>query len=192
MRWILACSALFLFQAGAATHKAAGIPKAPVMIEVYSDFQCPSCKVLYEEALRPLLADYVAKGKVYLIHRDFPLPMHQFAGQAARFAVAASRIGKYEDVATAMFRDQTTWSANGRVDQSVASALSPDEFKKVQALAISPEIAGEIQKDMNAGVAAGLKSTPTMIVTHKLKQYPVTGSVSYEVLKKFIDQLLAQ
>lgn len=192
MRWLPAILALSLISIAPASQKTAGQPKAPVMIEVYSDFQCPSCKVLYEGAIRPLLADYVAKGKVYLIHRDFPLAMHQFAGPAARYGVAAAKIGKYEEVAAAMFRDQAVWSTNGRVEISVASALSPEEFKKVQALAASPEVAAEIQKDQGAGVAAGLKSTPSMIVTHKLKQYPVTGSVSYEVLKRFIDQLLAQ
>jgi protein-disulfide isomerase len=192
MRWLPAILALSLISIAPASQKTAGQPKAPVMIEVYSDFQCPSCKVLYEGAIRPLLADYVAKGKVYLIHRDFPLAMHRFAGPAARYGVAASKVGKYEEVAAAMFRDQVAWSTSGRVELSVASALSPDEFKRVQALAASPEVAAEIQKDHGSGVAAGLKSTPSMIVTHKLKQYPVTGSVTYDVLKRFIDQLLAQ
>ena len=63
--------------------KAQGVPTAPVTIEVFSDFQCPSCKNLYEEALKPLMADYVSKGKVYLIHRDFPLAMHPHARAAA-------------------------------------------------------------------------------------------------------------
>ena len=52
----------------------------PVSIEVFSDFQCPSCKALYEQTLRPLSEEYVAKGKVYLVHRvAFPrFHMHLF------------------------------------------------------------------------------------------------------------------
>jgi hypothetical protein len=59
--------------------KARGIPVAAITIEVFSDFQCPACKALYEQTLKPLVADHVDKGKVYLVHRDFPLPIHAYA-----------------------------------------------------------------------------------------------------------------
>src|SRR5215213_7849553 len=79
--------------------KTRGVPMAAVTIEVFSDFQCPACKTLHEETLRPLVADYVNKGKVYLIHRDFPLPMHAYAREAACLACAAGRVGKYDLIA---------------------------------------------------------------------------------------------
>ena len=85
------------------TGKAVGLPNAPILMEVFSDFQCPACKTLYEQTLMPLVRDYVSAGKVYLIHRDFPLPMHAYAREAASYACAAGRIGKYEQVADALF-----------------------------------------------------------------------------------------
>src|SRR6266851_6537087 len=57
-------------------HKAFGSKNAPVTMEVFSDFQCPACKTLFTTTNRRLMDDYVSNGKVYLIHRDFPLPMH--------------------------------------------------------------------------------------------------------------------
>src|SRR5689334_529923 len=91
--------------------KALGAPNAPVAVEVFSDFQCPSCKALHEETLRPLIVDYVNKGKVYLIHRDFPLAMHAHSRTAAMYANAAFRVNKYEMVASALFHQQTQWGA---------------------------------------------------------------------------------
>src|SRR6266403_6104517 len=76
--------------------KAVGSATAPIQLEVFSDFQCPSCKGLYEETLKPLMNDYVATGKVYLIHRDFPLQNHPHGREAAAWANASSRVNKYE------------------------------------------------------------------------------------------------
>src|SRR6267154_4398253 len=57
-------------------HKAFGSKNAPVTMEVFSDFQCPACKTLFLTTNRQLMDNYVTTGKVYLIHRDFPLAMH--------------------------------------------------------------------------------------------------------------------
>src|SRR5271170_6669648 len=48
--------------------KAIGSKSAPITMEVFSDYQCPSCRLLYEQTLKPLINEYVATGKVYLIH----------------------------------------------------------------------------------------------------------------------------
>jgi len=56
-------------------HEALGSKSAPVVVEVFSDFQCPACKTLFTSTNRQLMDNYVSTGKVYLIHRDFPLPM---------------------------------------------------------------------------------------------------------------------
>ncbi|MGC1580735.1 MAG: thioredoxin domain-containing protein, partial [Candidatus Acidiferrales bacterium] len=65
--------------------KAIGSKTAPVTMEVFSDYQCPSCGTLYEQTLKPLISEYVASGKVYLVHHDFPLPMHKYGYEAARW-----------------------------------------------------------------------------------------------------------
>lgn len=172
--------------------KSVGVFTAPVSIEVFSDFQCPSCKVLYEQTLRPLTADYVAKGKVYLIHRDFPLPQHQHAQEAACYACAAGRIGKYEAACDVLFRQQETWAANGKVGDTVCSVLSPNEAKQVRALAKDPQVTASVEHDVELGKAAGVQQTPTMVITYKNQRYPVAGAVSYDLLRRFLDQLLSR
>ena len=165
---------------------------ASVAIEVYSDFQCPACKALHEETLRPLVADYVDKGKVYLIHRDFPLPVHAYAREAACLACAAGRVGKYELVADTLFAHQASWSKDGKVEEVVSRVLPAADAKKVLALAKTPEILAEVERDAQKARDAKLQQTPTMILTHKSKTYPVSGVVTYPILRRFIDQLLTQ
>jgi protein-disulfide isomerase len=172
--------------------KTRGVPMAAVTIEVFSDFQCPACKSLHEETLKPLVADYVDKGKVYLVHRDFPLPMHAYARTAACLACAAGRVGKYELIADTLFSTQGSWSKDGKVEDAVSRVLTPADAKKVLALSKTPEILAEVEGDAQKGRDAKLQQTPTMIVMHKSKTYPVAGVVSYPILRRFLDQLLTQ
>ncbi len=172
--------------------KAVGVPSAPIQIEVFSDYQCPACKVLHEQSLRPLLSDYVRTGKVYLIHREFPLPMHAYAALAAAYACAAEKIGKYELVADALFAKQEAWSQSGKVDDAACSVLTGPEAAKVRVLAKDPSVVAEVRSDTELGSKANIRQTPTMIVTYRLKQYPLTGSVNYDLLRRFLDGLLAQ
>jgi protein-disulfide isomerase len=195
-RTVLALAYLLCCTAGGveapAKGKAIGSPNAPITIEVFSDFQCPSCKTLHEQALRPLLRDYVVPGKVYLIHREFPLPNHAYSRLAASYASAAARIGKYQEVADVLFLNQVVWSANGKVDETVSSVLTPAEASKVRALAKDPSIAAEIQRDVELGKAMGLNQTPTMIVKHRSIPYPISGNVNYDLLRSFLDGRLAK
>jgi protein-disulfide isomerase len=192
MRKIIAGLALSLVALGAwaAQLRSRGVSTAPIVIDVYSDFQCPACKALYERTLGPLAYDYIDKGKVYLVHHEYPLPQHTHAMEAACYACAASRVGKYEQVCDVLFRQQESWAANGKVDETVCSVLTPAEAKKVRALAKDPAIAAEVRQDIQAGQSAQINQTPTMILTYRAKQYRIPGG-NYDILRRFIDQLLA-
>ena len=172
--------------------KSVGTVMAPISIEVFSDFQCPACKTLYEHTLRPLEDDYVAKGKVYLLHRDFPLAKHAHAREAACYACAAGRIGKYEVACAVLFKRQDAWSVDGKVGDTVCSVLSPSEGKLVRQWATDPQITASVDHDVQLGTMAGVQQTPTMVITYKAQRYPVSGPVSYDLLRRFLDQLLSK
>ena len=192
MRKAIAAFALLLPVAAlAAQVRSRGTPTAPILIEVYSDFQCPGCKALYERTLVPLMSDYVDKGKVYLIHHELPIvEKHPHAMEAACYACAANRVGKYEQACDVLFRQQDTWAASGKVDETVCSVLTPAEAKKVRALAKDPEILAEVKQDLQLAFNAKIEGTPTVILTHRLKQYRIPGAVSYDILRRFLDSLL--
>jgi protein-disulfide isomerase len=173
-------------------HKAFGSKNAPVTMEVFSDFQCPACKTLFTTTNRRLMDDYVSVGKVYLIHRDFPLPMHAYSRVAARYARAAAQLGKVEPVELALFQNQEKWEQNGEVDGTVATALSAAEMTKVRALVKGGTLEPLIDKDYMLGQTYNINQTPTTVFHCKGQTYPYSGNMTYDTLKQFLDQLLSQ
>ncbi len=154
-------------------HKAFGSKNAPVTMEVFSDYQCPACKV-------------------YLIHRDFPLPMHAHSRVAARYARAAAQIGKVEIVEQTLFQNQEKWEQNGDVDGTVSAVLSAAEMTKVRALVKGGTLEPMIDKDYALGQTYNVNQTPTTVFHSKGKTYPYSGVMTYDVLKTFLEQLLSQ
>lgn len=169
--------------------KAFGNPSAPITIELFSDFQCPSCRSLHMGLLPQIMRDYVVPGKAYLVYREFPLPGHNHSREAAAYACAAARVGKYEQVADALFQNQPSWSNDGKVFETVASALSPVEQKKVQVLAKDPAVLTEVDQEVQEGQAERVNSTPTMLIIHGAKKYPIAGGLNYNLLRSFLDGL---
>lgn len=173
-------------------HLAFGSKTAPVTMEVFSDFQCPACKTLYTSVWQQLMDNYVNTGKVYLIHRNFPLAMHAYSRVAARYAVAAGRVGKFEPVEQVLFQNQGKWEQSGDVDGTVAGVLTPAEMTKVRNLVKGGTLDAEIDKDFSLGQSYHVTQTPTSIVRAKGQTYPVVGVVSYDVLKQFLDHLVGR
>jgi len=178
--------------AAAGVAKTIGNPGAPVCIELFSDFQCPACKIFHEVILPMILTDYVITGKAYVVNHEFPLTMHPYSRLAANYATAAAQVGKYQTVADALFRNQQEWGASGKVWETVASALTPAEQQKVQALAQDPAILSQVQQDFDLGMAQPVRQTPTLFVSRGAKRYAFPGPAqdNYAILKSLIDQLL--
>jgi protein-disulfide isomerase len=172
------------------TGKAIGNPNAPVKLEILSDFVCPHCKTFHEQTLPMLIRDFVTPGKVYIIPREFPLNLeeHKYAREAATLATAAARVGKYAAVSDLLFQKVLDWYASGKVWETVAKALTPEQQKKVQALAKDPTVIAAVQADVNYAQASGVNETPTVILTRGNKRIPMSGgALNYTLLKSMID-----
>ncbi|HVM73992.1 MAG TPA: thioredoxin domain-containing protein [Candidatus Saccharimonadales bacterium] len=170
--------------------KAFGSKNAAVVMEIFSDFQCPACKQLFTQTTQRVMDNYVNNNKVYLVHRDFPLPMHAYSREAASYSRAAAHIGRCEVVEQALFQNQEKWEVNGDVKGTVAAVLSAADMKKVQALVDSKALEPLIEKDKQIGQLVPVNQTPTAIIRTKDGQsYPVVGFVSFDVLKTLLDQL---
>ena len=190
----LALGALLLaplvLQSASRTEIGLGNNTAPITMEVYSDFQCPHCKQFHDDILPSVIRDYVNTGKLYLIHRDFPLPSFKYSKEAALYAIAASRFNKYEQVADALFQRQPSWSQSGKVEEVVASVLSPEEMKKARVLIKDPQVNQELAHQVELGHTAHVDSTPTIFLTHRLHVVKVPPNVSYPILKRVLDDYL--
>jgi len=129
---------------------------------------------------------------VYLIHRDYPLPMHAYSRVAARYARAAAQLGKLEAVQRALFQNQEKWEVSGDVDGTVASVLTAAEMVKVRALVKGGTMDALIDKDYAIGQIYHVNQTPTTILHSKDQTFPVAGVLTFDALHSFIDQLLSQ
>src|SRR3990170_3692323 len=148
---VLATLVLSSPSAQSKSTRAVGPVAAAVRIDVFSDFECPACKSLHEQTIKRVKEEFALKGKLRLVHHDFPLPQHKHARRAAALAAAADRLGKFDAVSDALFREQETWSKAGNGDEVVDSVRTPEERKKIDELA---EIAGSlasIERDIQLG-----------------------------------------
>ena len=105
-------------------------------------------------------------------------------------AVASARIGKYQTVSDALFRNQLAWKTSGKVWEVVAGVLTPEEQKKVQALAKDPAVIADVQRDVDRGTKSALNQTPTLMITYKLRQQPWGNFSDYSLFRGYIDGLL--
>jgi len=196
--------------------KSYGSASAPIRMDVFTDYQCPSCRNFYESSLRQLIAsDYVTSGKVYLVHHDFPLRAHMYSGLAARWANAAARVGEFPEVEAALYENQDAWGASGDIPKYVAAAMPAADFKRMETLVKSCEsppptsswdhgdpLANDshpcafdyaVRDDIELGYKVPVQATPTYVITYKGQKLPAgSGIVSWPILKQFFDSLLAQ
>lgn len=199
----------------AAPDKTYGVNTAPIKMEVFTDYQCPTCRAFYDQTLRHVIAEYVPSGKVYLVHHDFPLLMHKYSGEAARWADACAEVGDFAPVEAALYDNQESWGADGNIAKYVAAVMPAADFKRVQLImkgrslpapqattaSVDP-LAGishpcavdtYIAQDIKLGYRIGAPGTPDFVITYKGHAFaPVYSAVSWPVLKQLFDALLRQ
>jgi protein-disulfide isomerase len=120
-------------------------------------------------------------------------PGHPYAREAALYATAAARIGKYSLVADALWKNQANWAMNGQVWETVASVLTAAEQKKVQALAKDPAVEAEVRHDIDDATKDGVDRTPSIFITANGRRFMLPGGVpNYQLLSSVLNHYLGQ
>lgn len=151
---------------GAEPPHVRGNPTAPVTLEEFGDFQCPSCGAYYPE-LKKIEAEYGDKLRV--IFREMPLvPPHEHALFAAQAAEAAGLQGedKFWAMHDKLYENQATWSQAKDlvpvfVDYAKQIGLDTDRFMKD---VNGEKVAARIFQDGKRAHALNIKATPTLFV----------------------------
>ena len=177
----------------AATHfKESGSSAAPVTVEIYLDYECPPCAAFYREMVPPLIAQYVRTGSVRLLHRDFPLPRHQYAAVAARYTNAAGRAGYYDAAVDQIFKTLAVWSRDGNIDAQLAQVLPTGVMEKVRDLVDHDrELDATVADDIAMALRDQINRTPALVIVSKGERTVLAPIASFGVLKTRLDQLLA-
>jgi len=174
-------------------YKESGSRDAPVMCEIYSDYECPSCAGFYTGIYPQFVAKYVKTGRVRVVHRDFPLPQHPFARLAARYANAAGELGHYGEVVQQLFASQSEWAANGDVDAAVAYVLDAETMRKLRTLVTSdPRLEATVAGDLLMVARDQINQTPTIVFVYRGIRRKVSGAPSFDLLRSYVEEMLAQ
>jgi protein-disulfide isomerase len=167
-----------------------GSATAPVLIELYSDFQCPACKLFVTTELHRLVDEFVTPGMARIEARDIA-----FLGRGqpdeslelAAGAACATEQGRYWQ-----FHDLVFWN-QGRENRGdhgpefigrVADAAGLDRAAWDTCVA-RDGVRGAITSRTKAAMGKGVSSTPTLIVNGQ----PVVGVPGYEQLSALIRSL---
>lgn len=139
---------------------------APVVVEFF-DYECPACG-----AFHPIMEDLRNRyeGEVTFAVRYFPLEMHSNAVPAAAAAEAAAQQGEFEPMHALLFETQAEWAGTddaAATFRSYAEELGLD-MAAYDAAVSSEATADRIALDYEAGVAAGVQSTPSFFVDGEL------------------------
>jgi protein-disulfide isomerase len=170
---------------------AMGNPDAPVLIEVYEDFQCPACRI-YSNEVEPLVTEnHVANGEVYYVFRQYPFLDDRAPGnesdQAANASMCAAEQGwfwDYHDILFANWNSENQGSFSDKRLLALAEALGLD-MDAFTACFEENRYQDQIQADLAAGDAAGVQGTPTVLVNGEIVR---PGYVpTYEDIKRMIE-----
>lgn len=139
-----------------------GAPNAPVTIVQFQDLQCPFCA-----RVRPTLDQLAAlhpAGRLRFVFKHNPLPFHQQADAAARYAQAV------RDIAGPV-------AARGFIDRAFANknSLGANAYRRfltelrldvaaVEARAASREVRASVDADMALAKRVGLSGTPSFLI----------------------------
>lgn len=148
-----------------ADHATLGPDNAPVTIVEFADFECPYCARAYNEI--ETLVDTTYKDKVKLIWKNFPLPAHTWAQQAAIAAECARQQNPKVlfDFARSFYRDQSDITAQNlreHIDQ-YAKAANLDA-KALNACILGDDADKRIAVDRADGELIHVNSTPTFLI----------------------------
>jgi protein-disulfide isomerase len=165
-----------------------GTQNAKVVIQLFSDFQCPFCK-----RVEPTIAEVEKEfqGKVKIVWRDMPLPFHQdapLAAQAAREAYAQkgnAGFWKFHDKAFEAQGNPDGIKRPGLEKIAQEVGLDMDKFK---AALDSNKWKARVDKDNEVGSKAGISGTPSIVING----YYISGAQPFSAFKKIIQRALKE
>lgn len=160
-----------------------GGAKAKVVIQQWSDFQCPFCSRV-EPTVNEIEKTY--GDKVKIVWRDKPLPMHPdapLAAEAGREALKQKGPDGFWKLHAKMFANQQKLKREDLEGYAKEIGLDVDKFK---AALDAHAHKAEVDADDKAGTDIGISGTPAFLING----YYVSGAQPFAKFKKLIDRAL--
>ncbi|MBI4773171.1 MAG: thioredoxin domain-containing protein [Deltaproteobacteria bacterium] len=147
-----------------------GPENAPVVITIFTDYQCPYCA-----RLEPLISQVLAKypNQVKYVNKNFPLSNHKFARNAAIAALAAARQDKFWEIHHKLYENMNALGDEKIRQIAVELGVNIEQWEKDMA---DPAIGNLVTRDMVDAQRAGVRGTPSIYINGKfLKNRSLEG-----------------
>lgn len=176
---------------------AMGDGRAKLTLVDFSDYQCPFCRRHTSQVLPELVRDYVKRGKLRYVFRDFPIDSaHPQSHRLHEAAHCAGDQGKYWEMHDRLF--DNPHRADPKDLASHARALGLDVLRFERCLADGVHVA-RVRQGVADGEKARVRGTPTFFLgLTELDGKPIRpqrliiGAQPYAAFKQAIDGLLAE
>ncbi|MCX6763918.1 MAG: thioredoxin domain-containing protein [Candidatus Moranbacteria bacterium] len=153
---------------------------------VFSDFQCPYCKIFYTNTLRPAMKQYA--DKVLFVYKHLPLAFHSQANNTALASECAQEQNKFWEYADKLYTSQAEWSKleGTQKFKDYAKLIRGIDTTKFNQCLDDKKFQDKIDQQKNEAASFGISATPAVFVNDFFK----SGSMSLDELKKAIDEKL--
>jgi protein-disulfide isomerase len=160
---------------------ARGDARAPVTVVLFSDFESPYC-VKAEATMRALEVAY--SGKLKVVFRHHPLPMHEHARLAARASLAADEQGRFWEYHDALVAHRDALD-RASLD-GYAASLGLDARRFARDLD-DPRIEARVLADEAQAAALHVEGAPIAFVNGRR----ISGAQPLAVYRAAVDRALA-
>ena len=162
-----------------------GDDDAPVTIIEYASMTCSHCADFHTNTYAALKEDYIEKGKVKFIFREFPLDKLSMATSMLARCVDSSISLAFIDI---LFQSRSRWYSDNAIAElkslSKQAGLSSEDFD--QCLNDQELLDQLIIQKENAIEEFQINSTPSFIINGKV----ITGNKPYSYFKSEIERIL--
>ncbi|MFO7807023.1 MAG: thioredoxin domain-containing protein [Candidatus Moraniibacteriota bacterium] len=149
---------------------------------IFSDFQCPYSKNLYEASKE--LADDMGRENVAFVYKDMPLDFHSQAQNAALAAQCSNEQDKFEEMADLLFGNQDEWSESEGKESFKQYAKQLDlDTEKFDKCLEEEKFKEEVENSLKLGRDYGVSGTPATFVEGEL----LSGAIGKDQLKKALE-----
>ena len=156
-----------------------GSRNAPIMLVVFSDFQCPFSK-RGADTVKALKQKY--GEKLMFVHKNLPLPFHPEAKNASKAAPAAVRQGKFYEYHDKLYENQGQLGEETYL--KIAKELSLD-INRFNTDRNSKEISDQVEADIAQANNLGFNGTPGFA----LNGVKILGAYPIDHFEKVINAL---
>jgi len=169
-----------------------GSPDAPVVMEVYSDFQCPACKLFVTNQLAGLVNDFVKSGSLRIEARDIVIIDRPGSEESLRLTIGArcaaeqDRYWPFHDIVFYNQGRENQGDHDAAFIAQVADAAGVDRLAWDACIA-RDDLVTEVRSQTTTALSSGIGSTPTLIVNGQ----KFVGVPQYTELAATIQELAA-